>query len=89
MLRALHEADIADQSVIIVTADHGGHDKTHGLSIPDDMNIPWIVWGKGVKKDFEITAPVNHVRHRRNRALAARYPAPRFLDGKPVTSAFE
>ena len=48
--QSIQEAGIADTSVIIVTADHGGHDKTHGLNIPDDMLIPWIAWGKGVKK---------------------------------------
>lgn len=89
VLRALYEADIADQSVIIVTADHGGHDKTHGLSIPDDMNIPWIVWGKGVKKNFKITAPVITYDTAATALWLLDIPRPDFLDGKPVTSAFE
>lgn len=59
VLKAIRKAGIADESVIIITADHGGHDHVHGLNIPDDMTIPWVIWGKGVKKDFKISAPVN------------------------------
>jgi predicted AlkP superfamily pyrophosphatase or phosphodiesterase len=33
---------------IIVTADHGGHDKGHGSLSRYDMTIPWIAWGAGV-----------------------------------------
>ena len=35
---------------LIVTADHGGHDKNHGSRDPLDVTIPWIAWGKGVKQ---------------------------------------
>jgi predicted AlkP superfamily pyrophosphatase or phosphodiesterase len=34
---------------VIVTADHGGHDRGHGSADPRDVTIPWIVWGRGVK----------------------------------------
>lgn len=33
---------------LIVTADHGGHDRNHGSDDPRDVTIPWIVWGRGV-----------------------------------------
>lgn len=31
---------------LIITADHGGHDRTHGTEAPEDMTIPIIFWGK-------------------------------------------
>jgi arylsulfatase A-like enzyme len=34
---------------VIVTADHGGHGFNHGSDDPQDVTIPWIAWGKGVK----------------------------------------
>jgi predicted AlkP superfamily pyrophosphatase or phosphodiesterase len=34
---------------VIVTADHGGHDRDHGTDDPRDVTIPWIVWGQGVR----------------------------------------
>lgn len=39
----------AGHYTMIVTGDHGGHDKSHGTSDPRDMTIPWIVWGEGVQ----------------------------------------
>jgi predicted AlkP superfamily pyrophosphatase or phosphodiesterase len=58
VLNALDESNMTGRTVVIITADHGGHNKTHGLDIPDDMEIPWIAWGNGVKRNFTITKPV-------------------------------
>ena len=38
----------AGNYTVIVTADHGGHDRDHGSNDPRDTTIPWIAWGKGV-----------------------------------------
>lgn len=38
-----------DEYTIIVTADHGGHDRIHGTDMPEDMTIPAFFCGK----DFE------------------------------------
>ena len=35
-----------DEYTIIVTADHGGHDRTHGTDLPEDMTIPMFYFGK-------------------------------------------
>lgn len=86
---ALKEAGIADSSVIIISADHGGHAKTHGENIPDDMNIPWIAWGKGVKKNFTITQPVTTYDTAATALWLLGVPLPAEFDGKPVKEAFE
>ena len=39
---------------VILTADHGGHDRNHGSEDPRDTTIPWIVWGKGVAGGVEL-----------------------------------
>ena len=31
---------IPDDYIVIVTADHGGHDRSHGTGMPEDMTIP-------------------------------------------------
>lgn len=33
------------RTLFILTADHGGHDKTHGSADPEDMTIPWFAAG--------------------------------------------
>ena len=89
VLEAIRKADLAASSVIIVTADHGGHDKTHGAKLPSDMTIPWVAWGKGVKKHCEITAPVMTCDTTATALWLLDVPRPADLDGKPVASAFE
>ena len=51
-LHAVHESFQSIQQVIsavnddfltIVTADHGGHDRSHGTEMPEDMTIPIIL----------------------------------------------
>lgn len=34
---------------LILTADHGGHGTNHGSDHPEDVTIPWIAWGQGVR----------------------------------------
>jgi arylsulfatase A-like enzyme len=49
-LRAAAETAFgAGNYTMIVTADHGGHERDHGSADPRDVTIPWIVWGRGVK----------------------------------------
>lgn len=59
ILKAIRKAGLAKRSVVLISADHGGHAKGHSKGEPEDMRIPWIVWGQGVRKGLTITAPVN------------------------------
>lgn len=89
ILKAIRKAGIAKRSVVLISADHGGHGKGHSQGTPVDMQIPWIAWGKDVKKGCEIISPVNTC----DTAATALWllgvsPASK-LDGVPVTSAFK
>ena len=46
---------LPDDYVIIVTADHGGHDRTHGTELDEDMIIPMMVLSKKETADFDFT----------------------------------
>lgn len=39
---------------IIVTADHGGHDRTHGTDCAEDMTIPMFFWGDGFAQGVQM-----------------------------------
>lgn len=41
---------LGDDYTYIITADHGGHDRTHGSEMPEDMLIPVIIRGEGFEK---------------------------------------
>ena len=59
ILQALEEAGIAEQTVLLVTADHGGKGKGHGGATMGEIEIPWILSGTGVCAGREIKTPVN------------------------------
>ena len=85
----IEAAGITGSSVILIIADHGGHEKTYGLNIPDDMTIPWIAWGQGVKKSFTLTAPVTTCDTAATALWLLDLPRPAEFDGRPVERAFE
>ena len=41
--------DAFPDHVVIVTADHGGHEHMHGADIPEDLQIPIIISGEGLE----------------------------------------
>jgi predicted AlkP superfamily pyrophosphatase or phosphodiesterase len=89
VVKAIRQAGLEERSVLIITADHGGHKKSHGQNIPADVQIPWIAWGKGVKSHYEITVPVNICDTAATVLWLLDLPRPATLDGTPVVSAFE
>ena len=42
--------ELGDEYTYIITADHGGHDRTHGSDMPEDMTIPIIINGPDFEK---------------------------------------
>lgn len=53
IVNAVKEAGIFENSIIIVTSDHGGIDKGHGGKTMMEMETPFIIAGKGIKKGGE------------------------------------
>jgi predicted AlkP superfamily pyrophosphatase or phosphodiesterase len=86
--KAIKDAGIEKTSVVILSADHGGHGKGHGSFIEEDMHIPWIAWGKGVRRHFTITDPVTTYDTAATALWLLDVPLPASFDGKPVLSAF-
>lgn len=44
---------------ILLQSDHGGHERTHGTDSPEDMTIPWLVAGPGIRSNYEIKEAVS------------------------------
>lgn len=42
--------NLPEDYITIVIADHGGHGRTHGTELDEDMKIPVIIYGNNVKK---------------------------------------
>jgi arylsulfatase A-like enzyme len=87
ILAALDESGLRASTLIIITADHGGHEKSHGGELPEDMIIPWIINGPGV-----IPGPLTSFVQTTDTAATASYALglslPTEWDGVPVYEAF-
>ena len=58
IIQAAKDAGIYDDTVFIITADHGGIERRHGGHSLLEMEIPYILFGKGIKRGMEITDTV-------------------------------
>jgi len=58
ILQAIRDAGIEETTVVLFTADHGGINKGHGSISMDEMQIPWIIKGPGIKVNHEVKASV-------------------------------
>ena len=46
--------EVGDEYCVIITADHGGHDRIHGTDMPEDMTIPMFFYGSKFQKSMEL-----------------------------------
>lgn len=46
------------QTTVLIQSDHGGHDRSHGTDLPEDMTIPWILSGARVRAGKVLDTPV-------------------------------
>lgn len=59
VLDRLQAEGMLDGAVVLVQADHGGHEHRHGEEIAEDMTIPWILAGAGVKTGCSLNGSVS------------------------------
>ena len=61
MLEFLKAEGMYDDSHIMFISDHGGIAYGHGGVSPEEMIVPWVIKGPGIKKGFTITEANNTV----------------------------
>ena len=88
LLDGLRADNLLDGTLIILTADHGGHDQSHGSLLPEDMTIPWIVYGPGVTEGLSLEIPILTTDTAATGVWALGLALPSDWDGRPVVEAF-
>jgi len=92
LLTAMENRRVLDDTLVIVTADHGGWMKDHNGSDARGRTIPWIATGPGVVAGQDLTLVDKlEVRTEDTFATACAYleiPLPAACAGKPVTAIF-
>lgn len=88
ILEAIREAGIYDSSIIIVTADHGGIGTDHGGKTMQEMETPFIIAGKNIRRggafeesmmQFDCASTVAHI---------FGLPQPQAWIGRPMKQVF-
>ena len=89
LMESLRTSGMAENTLVIISADHGGVGKGHGGESLQEVEIPFILWGKGVKKNYSIKYPVYQYDNAATVAFAMDIRTPHAWIGKPVKEAFE
>ncbi|MGB5498374.1 MAG: alkaline phosphatase family protein [Maribacter sp.] len=89
IIQATKDAGIFNETVFIVSADHGGIGYGHGGETLDELEIPFLLYGKGIKKGYLIKNKVYTYDNAATVASLLEVSQPYAWIGKPVKSAFE
>ncbi|WP_143305253.1 alkaline phosphatase [Chitinophaga vietnamensis] len=89
ILQAVKDAGMWDNTIILLTADHGGIKKGHGGKTMEEMQIPWIMRGPGVRQNKEITGSVMTFDTAATLAWIFGLKTPQVWIGRPVAEAFK
>lgn len=73
---------------VLLHSDHGGHDWTHGTEEPEDMTIPWLITGPGVRAGHSLATEVSLLDTAPTVAHLLALSTPAEWEGTPVHEAF-
>ena len=88
VLDAIVETGLKNDTVVLVTADHGGKGKKHGGDSREELEIPWILSGPGVVAGREIKSTVNTYDTAPTLAFLFDVKPPACWIGRPIMEAF-
>lgn len=87
LLAELDARNLRGETLIIVTADHGGLGGGHGTDAREDMTIPWVAAGPGIQPKT-LTTQIHTMDTAATAAFSLGLPIPPEWDGVPVYEAF-
>lgn len=89
IVKAVDEAGMTDETIFIITADHGGIGKGHGGITMQEMETPFIIAGKGVKAGGEFQESMMQYDVASTMAYIFALQQPQVWIGRPMTQVFE
>ena len=87
--KAIVEAGIGESTLLIVTSDHGGHERGHGQALDEDVFGPFVVSGPGIRKGHCLKLPVYQYDIAATIADALGLEMPEQWRGRPVAEMYE
>lgn len=87
--KALDRAGMLEDTLVIVSADHGGHNHNHSGALASDREIPWIASGPHVRKGYHIHSLVSTMDTAATALMVLGLQPLTKLAGKPVSEIFQ
>ena len=87
--QAVEKSPMKDETVIIITSDHGGKGFGHGGESLEEIQIPWIAYGKGIKENYQIKGTINTFDTPATVAELFGLKMPQAWIGRPVLEIFQ
>jgi predicted AlkP superfamily pyrophosphatase or phosphodiesterase len=79
---------LPQDSIVLLQSDHGGHERTHGTAMPEDMTIPWMISGVGIRRDYAIQSAVSLLDSAPTLAYCLGIPQPSQWEGRIIEEVF-
>ena len=89
IVQAVDEAGMTDETIFIITSDHGGIGQGHGGITMQEMETPFIIAGKGVKAGGEFQESMMQYDVAATMAYIFALQQPQVWIGRPMTQVFE
>jgi hypothetical protein len=89
LYEALEQSGLIEDTLIIVSADHGGHNHVHSGATLIDRAIPWIACGPGVREDYVLQEALSTMDTAATALYALGLPIRPEIEGKPRLDIFE
>jgi predicted AlkP superfamily pyrophosphatase or phosphodiesterase len=89
IVAALNDGDHLKETVVIISADHGGSETSHGSDSPEDTTIPWLAVGANVPAGIILNEDISIMDTAATAAYALGLPIPDEWNGKPILELFK
>lgn len=89
IIQAVKDAGMLDETIFILSADHGGIGKGHGGKTMAEMETPFVIAGKGIRKGRKIQESMMQFDCAATIAYIFGLKQPQAWTGRPVTQVFE
>ena len=78
---------LGQDDAILLLSDHGGHERMHGTTLPEDMTTLWMVAGPTIRRNHEIQSPVTLIDTAPTLAHIMNVPTHRDWEGRCIDEA--
>lgn len=89
IVKAVDEAGMIQETIFIITSDHGGINKGHGGKTMQEMETPFIISGKNIKKGGEFSESVMQYDVASTMAYIFGLQQPQVWIGRPMIQVFK